>query len=117
MSRLSRLTILGLAALVAVGARHPSAGLALQAQVQRMPPTVIAAARQLVVVTTPDWNNTTGTLRRFTRESSNDRWHVASGPIPVVVGRTGLAWGLGFDDDATGTRDAPHKHEGDGRSP
>ena len=32
----------------------------------------------------------------------------------MVVGRTGLAWGVGFDDVA---RDGPHKHEGDGKSP
>src|SRR3954453_4729327 len=117
MFRLNRLTMFGLSALVAAGARHPSAGLALQAQMQRRPPTVTARARQLVAVTTPDWNTPTGTLRRFTRASSNGRWHVASAPIPVVVGRTGLAWGLGFDHDAVRARTDPHKHEGDGRSP
>jgi D-alanyl-D-alanine dipeptidase len=35
-------------------------------------------------------------------------------PIPVVVGRTGLAWGVGFDDVSA---DGPHKHEGDGKAP
>jgi zinc D-Ala-D-Ala dipeptidase len=84
----------------------------------RVPPARLepGSARQLVVVTTPDWNSTRGSLRRFSRASSGDSWRAEGAAIPIVVGRTGLALGVGFDDlisDAT----APHKHEGDGRAP
>jgi D-alanyl-D-alanine dipeptidase len=80
-----------------------------------MPPPTIAVAEQLVVVTTPDWSSTVGSLTRFARASTSASWQRASAAIPVVVGRTGLAWGIGFDADASPS--APHKHEGDGRSP
>ena len=79
-------------------------------------PPLLDRAEQLVVVTTPDWDSTSGTLRRFTRSKPGDEWHADGAPTPIVVGRTGLAWGRGFDAntlDAT----SPHKHEGDGRSP
>jgi D-alanyl-D-alanine dipeptidase len=82
------------------------------------PPAVVASARQLVVVTTAGWDSLSGRLRRFERSSVKAPWHRVGHATPIVVGRTGLAWGVGFDDvgralDAT----APHKYEGDGRSP
>ena len=78
-------------------------------------PNIAANAQQLVVVTTPSWDTTSGTLWRFTRTDARASWTPAGSPIPVVVGRTGLAWGVGFDADAK--PGAPHKHEGDGKSP
>jgi L,D-peptidoglycan transpeptidase YkuD (ErfK/YbiS/YcfS/YnhG family) len=68
-------------------------------------------ARQLVLVTTPNWNATHGTLRTFAR--SGQGWDSVGDPIPVVIGRTGAAWGLGLNPAQTGVQ----KHEGDGRSP
>jgi D-alanyl-D-alanine dipeptidase len=76
----------------------------------------IAAARQIIVVTTADWDSTTGTLRRFER-SAGGRWTPVGGPTAIVTGRTGLAWGVGFDAIGADMPTAPHKHEGDGRSP
>ena len=41
-------------------------------------------------------------------------------PTAIVTGRTGLAWGIGFDGvdvDPAAVAPAPHKEEGDGRSP
>lgn len=75
-------------------------------------PAPLRESRQLVIVTTPDWNSTSGSLVRFAREGG--AWQLAAPPIAVVVGRTGMAWGIGFD--ATGG-EGPHKREGDGRSP
>ena len=70
--------------------------------------------RQLVVVTTSDWNAISGIMRRYTRESATSAWRSDGAAVPVVVGRTGLAWG----DDALGASDGnPRKHEGDGRAP
>jgi len=41
-------------------------------------------------------------------------WRAIDQPVPVVVGRTGIAWGVGFDGVST---EGPHKREGDGKSP
>jgi D-alanyl-D-alanine dipeptidase len=82
------------------------------------PPAVVTSAEQLVVVTTADWDSLSGTLRRYQRSSVKAPWRAVGHATPIVVGRTGLAWGVGFDDvgralDPT----APHKYEGDGGSP
>jgi D-alanyl-D-alanine dipeptidase len=81
------------------------------------PISPIALARQLVVVTTPGWDSTTGRLRRFERAREGDAWRVVGSATPIVVGRTGLAWGIGFDAVSGAEASAPRKHEGDGRSP
>jgi D-alanyl-D-alanine dipeptidase len=78
------------------------------------PRAEIDASRELVVVVTPNWTSTTGTLTRFERSSVTSAWSRVGSPTPIVVGRTGLAWGVGFDDAST---DGPHKHEGDGKAP
>ena len=70
-------------------------------------------ARQLVLVTTSDWNADHGSLRRFERTGGGD-WHAVGAAIPVVTGRSGAAWGVGLHDAQS---DGPVKHEGDGRSP
>lgn len=81
-------------------------------------PEVLARADQLVVVTTADWDSLGGTLRRFERASPVDPWHPVDVSVPIVVGRTGMAWGVGFDDVGRWLDpQAPHKYEGDGRSP
>jgi D-alanyl-D-alanine dipeptidase len=74
----------------------------------------VVDAGQLVVVVTPNWTSTTGTMTRFERFGSNLAWTRIGSPIPVVVGRTGLAWGVRFDNVQS---DGPHKHEGDGKAP
>lgn len=75
----------------------------------------ISFATQLVVVTTAGWDSTIGELRRFSRDHSYSSWRQEGRAVPIVVGRTGLAWGVGFDSDAV--IGEPHKHEGDGKSP
>src|SRR4051794_23188175 len=55
-------------------------------------------SQQLVVVTTPSWTSTSGTMQRFERASRVSDWRKTSDAVPVVVGRTGIAWGVGFDD-------------------
>ncbi|MDP2958405.1 MAG: hypothetical protein Q8N53_18400 [Longimicrobiales bacterium] len=75
----------------------------------------MSSAKQLVVVTTPGWDSTTGELRRFTRDDPRSPWRPEGNAVPIVVGRTGLAWGVGFDRFAEGAE--RHKQEGDGRSP
>lgn len=90
---------------------------ALCACYPRMPDTplpLLEGSAQLVVVTTPTWTSTVGTMQRFSRGSPGGKWQAEDAPVPVVVGRTGLAWGVGFDDAGSG---GPHKQEGDGKAP
>ena len=69
-------------------------------------------ARQLVLVTTADWNADRGVLRRYERATHG--WKQIGDAQPVLVGRSGSAWGLGLHD---AHHPGPVKREGDGRSP
>lgn len=75
---------------------------------------LVDASRQLVVVTTPDWTSTRGTMARFERATVGGDWIRLGDPNPVVVGRTGIAWGVDFDQPSN---QGPSKHEGDGKAP
>jgi len=75
----------------------------------------LSFATQLVVVTTTGWDSTVGELRRYSRDNPSASWREDGRLVPIVVGKTGLAWGVGFDSAAVAGE--PHKHEGDGRSP
>lgn len=83
-------------------------------------PDAIHSSRQLVVVTTVDWNAVDGTLQRYERNAPGRKWEAVGKPIPVVVGKNGLGWGVGavpadtLRDAASG---APVKKEGDGKAP
>lgn len=68
-------------------------------------------AGQAVLVVTPDWNATTGTLRKF--ERIGREWKQVDAAADIVVGRTGTAWGLGLHPAQAGMQ----KKEGDGRAP
>lgn len=70
-----------------------------------------ADSRQLVLVTTAGWDANRGTLRTYTK--TNSGWKVAAPAIPVTIGRTGSAWGVGLHPAQPGLI----KKEGDGRSP
>jgi hypothetical protein len=94
-------------ALLLAGCAHRPAG---EAQTTRW-----QHAQQLVLVTTADWNADHGTLRSFSRGDDGD-WHMVGAPFPVVIGRTGAAWGIGLHDVPQDS-DGPVKQEGDGRSP
>jgi D-alanyl-D-alanine dipeptidase len=70
--------------------------------------------RQIIVVTTPDWNAVDGTLQRYER-GRRGPWRRVGESVAVVVGRTGLAWGRG--EAAFPINEGPVKREGDGKSP
>lgn len=74
-------------------------------------------AGQALVVITPDWNSSTGTLQRYERTSEG--WRRAGDSFPVVIGRSGMGWGLGLNSERSDglVKDPPVKKEGDGRSP
>jgi zinc D-Ala-D-Ala dipeptidase len=89
-------------------------GVGCQPQTRISPHALIDPAEQLVVVTTPGWTSTSGSMRRFERTSATAEWQPVAQSVPVVVGRTGIAWGVGFDGVSI---EGPHKHEGDGKAP
>lgn len=70
---------------------------------------------QLVVVTTSDWNAVQGKLQRYERAHALAQWKAIGGPVNVVIGKTGLAWGAGLR--STRGMSGPIKKEGDGKAP
>lgn len=68
---------------------------------------------QLVIVTTNGWNSIDGKMNTY--EWKANRWSPVLLNIPIVTGRSGLAWGNGLHDQtlSRGTT----KKEGDGKAP
>src|SRR5215210_3187640 len=79
---------------------------------------ILAQSQQLVLVTTKDWNAVDGELRRYHRAAGERAWLAAGEKVPVVVGRSGMAWGKGLHGNpaALAKVGEPIKKEGDGRS-
>lgn len=75
-----------------------------------------AESKQLLVVTVPTWNSTTGQLQRLERDQVDGPWRKAGAAIPISIGRSGLAWGSGLHTPPKKTEGGTKK-EGDGRSP
>ncbi|MCA9627583.1 MAG: hypothetical protein KC766_07960 [Myxococcales bacterium] len=71
-----------------------------------------AETKQLVVVTSHDWEATDGTLTRFAL--TNSAWQRVGEEVRVVLGRHGLGWGEGLHGPETS---GPRKREGDGKAP
>ncbi|MEM1294184.1 MAG: L,D-transpeptidase family protein [Verrucomicrobiota bacterium] len=69
---------------------------------------------QLLLVNSANWESTSGELRRFLRDADGD-WKEVESIIPVVLGRSGMAWGRGFHLESP--IEIPIKQEGDGCSP
>jgi len=67
---------------------------------------------QLVVVSTPSWESNTGTLQLYSL--AHGKWIPFKKKVAVVLGRNGLAWGIGLHRRV---RTGPQKIEGDGCSP
>ena len=69
--------------------------------------------RQLIVAVAPGWNASCAKLLALERTPSGT-WTPALGPIPVLLGKNGLAWGRG----ALGSNERGlHKQERDARAP
>lgn len=69
---------------------------------------------QCIVAITDSWTSSGGVLRSFERED-NSKWKQHRGPMPILVGRAGLAWGRG---ELNSTRlPGPVKREGDDKAP
>lgn len=118
---------LALAAMLGAGATALAAGArAVSGQPSparaASPSQLLSASRQLVLVTTPDWDRVQGTLETFER-SGPGTWTPtrlriggsvgAATALTIVVGKNGTAWDPGLAAPVPG----PVKVEGDGRSP
>jgi L,D-peptidoglycan transpeptidase YkuD (ErfK/YbiS/YcfS/YnhG family) len=78
-------------------------------------PEPLAGARRLVLVTSKSMRAATGTARLFERPSPQQPWQPVGASEPVLLGRSGMAWGLGFQHMSSA--EEPKKIEGDGRTP
>ena len=80
------------------------------------PPVKVPFDRSLqaVVVTTNGWDSIAGTARMFERKNVKSDWKPFGESFPVVVGRSGLAWGETANSFG---QMAKIKQEGDGNSP
>jgi L,D-peptidoglycan transpeptidase YkuD (ErfK/YbiS/YcfS/YnhG family) len=68
---------------------------------------------QLILAIAPGWDSMRGALQLFERSRSGP-WNAVSAPLPVLFGKSGLAWGTGLaGQDEPGLR----KKERDGRAP
>ena len=76
-----------------------------------MPP-LPAASRQLLLCLAPGQDTPRGRLQRFTRLPAGG-WVADGAMVPVMLGRSGLAWGRGLHPVMPGRQ----KCEGDGCSP
>lgn len=73
--------------------------------------------RQLVIVISPGWEHTKARMFRFVRQDDNLWKQAPIDPVPVVLGRSGMAWGLGLHSASDIPKKSPLKVEGDGKAP
>lgn len=78
-------------------------------------PQSLLDCRQLVVVVTPDWKASRGSLYCFMRSDADETWQSVRKPVPILLGRNGMGWGRGLHSSFC--LNGPRKSEGDGRSP
>ena len=75
--------------------------------------TIPADSKQLIKVITPNWSAKEGILQRY--ERTKNGWQKVGKEINIILGRNGLAWGLGLH---TIPKNAQYiKQEGDGKAP
>ncbi len=75
----------------------------------------IRDSRQCLLVIAENWQAQTAALYAFERDDTASQWRQRGAKIPVVVGKSGLAWGRGTAD--VSTLRGPVKAEGDGKAP
>lgn len=75
-----------------------------------------SSVRQVIVAQADGWNSNTAQLQAYQRESPHGPWQpLFQQPVPVLLGRSGLAWGRGvFNPPKNGV---PMKVEKDWKAP
>ena len=91
---------------------------AIGAQIKKPEPPAVKTpfekSLQAVVVTTKDWDATSGSALLFERKNIKSDWKQIGESFPVVVGRSGLAWAELLNGDLDMKK---IKQEGDGNAP
>jgi D-alanyl-D-alanine dipeptidase len=72
---------------------------------------------QMLLVVTDGWDEVPGVMRRYERSGVRAPWRAVGAEIPVVVGASGLGWGIGLHGVGSPGEPGPVKREGDNRSP
>jgi len=76
----------------------------------------LLTCEQLVTVTTNSWDDVEATVNLYERAAGDGAtWRRFGNPFPAVIGRHGLAWGIGLH--GTAKSGEPEKREGDKRAP
>ena len=75
----------------------------------------LAECSQLILVTVRDWDSVSARYQCFERKPSAAEWREVVPAAEAVIGKGGLAWGIGLH--GTHPSDGPIKREGDGRAP
>ncbi|MEZ4775668.1 MAG: hypothetical protein R3D00_20980 [Bacteroidia bacterium] len=94
-------------------ASQPTASGSMETTTTETPQVQAPGHRQLLIVTTKDWDAVPGTLRRFAWKEG--QWQEVTPAIEVVVGKKGMGWGKGVKDFTK--YEGPVKREGDLKSP
>ncbi|HWB06219.1 MAG TPA: L,D-transpeptidase family protein [Verrucomicrobiales bacterium] len=91
---------------------------ALTVRSQEAAARVPASVNQLVVAVADSWSSQKGRLMVFERSGANAPWTpVLPKAIPVLFGKSGLAWGNGLLPVPHGQGGVPSKREKDRRAP
>lgn len=75
---------------------------------------LLSNSKQLIIVSTPNWNSISGQMQRFERKSTQHAWKAVGKPIAVVIGKHGLGWDSRFKNKQD---QSVIKREGDGLTP
>jgi len=78
------------------------------------PQQLLSNNKQLIIVSTPNWNSINGQMQRFERNSTQDAWKAVGKPIAVVIGKNGMGWDAHFKNKQD---QSVIKREGDGLTP
>lgn len=70
-----------------------------------------STTKQLIVVTTDNWDAIQGTMQCYERSNEKQSWKAMGRPVKVVVGKSGMAWGIGYHPEPSA------KREGDKKAP
>lgn len=79
------------------------------------PESLWTNSKQVIVVTSADWNASQGILKRYEKFKDQKEWQAIGPSIRVELGKNGMAWGIGLHHN--NFKKGPLKVEGDNKTP